>query len=156
ALDLGTTFIKGAVLDLDNLRLHHISRLPFPEPLPNLPPLFHEVDPGKVVTMVRALIADLLTHVPDCEGIVICTQMHGLMLCQPDAPSLHTIITWHHRRVPPPHLPAPASFFDKLPLFPNAGDPQQLGNEYHPSRPLCYLYWMAKNGKLPETTAIPA
>ncbi len=48
ALDLGTSFIKGAVLDLDALRLDHIQRAPFPDPLPNLPPLFCEIDPRAV------------------------------------------------------------------------------------------------------------
>ncbi len=36
-IDLGTTFIKGAVLDLDRLRLGHIQRVPFPAPLGGLP-----------------------------------------------------------------------------------------------------------------------
>ncbi|MCX6045592.1 MAG: hypothetical protein NT075_10810 [Chloroflexi bacterium] len=33
---------------------------------------------------------------------------------------------------------------------------QQMGNELQPSRPLCFLYWMAEQGQLPQTTAIPA
>jgi len=34
AVDLGTTFIKGAVLDLDALRLTHIQRVPSPHRFP--------------------------------------------------------------------------------------------------------------------------
>ena len=37
AIDLGTTHIKGAVLDLDALRIGHIQRFPFPEPIVGLP-----------------------------------------------------------------------------------------------------------------------
>ncbi|MCX6045591.1 MAG: FGGY family carbohydrate kinase [Chloroflexi bacterium] len=99
ALDLGTTFIKGAVLDLDHLRLHHIQRLPFPDPLPNLPPLFYEVDPGKLISTIRALIANLLIHAPDCEGIVMCTQMHGLVLCTPSGQAISNVITWQDQRI---------------------------------------------------------
>src|SRR5215212_7000917 len=99
ALDLGTTFIKGAVLDLDNLRLHHIQRLPFPDPLPNLPPLFYEVDPGQLIATIRALINDLLIHAPDCEGIVMCTQMHGLVLCTSSGEAISNVITWQDQRI---------------------------------------------------------
>jgi sugar (pentulose or hexulose) kinase len=81
ALDLGTTFIKGAILELDTLQLRHIRRQPFPPPIPNLPPLFYEVDPQRVVATVHALLTELLALAPDCEGIVMCTQMHGLVLC---------------------------------------------------------------------------
>ena len=155
ALDLGTTFIKGAVLDLDNLHLHHIQRLPFPEPLPNLPLLFYEVDPGQVVATVRTLITDLLTHAPECEGIVMCTQMHGLVLCTPDGQPLSNVITWQDQRVLATHPTGQGSYFDQLTSLVNAQERQQLGNELQPSRPLCYLYWLAENGQLPQTTALP-
>ena len=36
-IDLGSSYIKGAVLDLDALAIRHIERLPFPEPIPGLP-----------------------------------------------------------------------------------------------------------------------
>ncbi|MFN8492377.1 MAG: FGGY family carbohydrate kinase [Caldilineaceae bacterium] len=156
ALDLGTTFIKGAVLDLDNLSLHHIQRLPFPEPLPNLPPLFYEVDPGQLVATVRTLISDLLQHAPDCEGVVMCTQMHGLVLCQPDGQPMSNVITWQDQRVLTQHPSGAGTYFEQLTRLVSAQEQQQLGNELQPSRPLCYLYWMAENNLLPKTTAIPA
>jgi len=40
ALDVGTSFIKGAIVEPELQRVKHIHRVPFPEPLPNLPPLF--------------------------------------------------------------------------------------------------------------------
>jgi sugar (pentulose or hexulose) kinase len=155
AIDLGTTFIKGAVLDLDGLRLHHIQRLPFPDPLPNLPPLFYEVDPNAVVATVRALIADLLAHALDCEGIVMCTQMHGLVLCNEQGAALSNVITWQDQRVLTPHLAGAGSYFERLRDQLSAQERRQLGNELQPSRPLCFLYWLAQNSQLPPD-AIPA
>ena len=79
-LDLGTSFIKGAVLDLEARRLEHVRRVPFPAPLANANPLLCEVEPEAVLAAVRGLIAELGVHAPDCEGIVMCTQMHGMVL----------------------------------------------------------------------------
>jgi len=155
ALDLGTTFIKGAVLDLDGLRLHHIQRLPFPNPVPHLPTLFYEVDPNQVVATVRTLIADLLTHAPDCEGIVMCTQMHGLVLCNEQGEALSNVITWQDQRVLTPHPAGDGSYFERLRGQLSTQERRQLGNELQPSRPLCFLYWLAQNGQLPPA-AIPA
>ena len=75
ALDLGTSFIKGAILDLDALRLRAVQRVPFPDPLPGLPPRFCEIDPTAVVEATRRLILDLLSLAPDCQGLVMCSQM---------------------------------------------------------------------------------
>lgn len=47
-VDLGTSFIKGAVLDLEALDLGHIERVPMPEPVPGLPPAFREFDPMRL------------------------------------------------------------------------------------------------------------
>jgi len=73
AIDLGTSFIKGTVLDLDALHLAHIRRVPFPAALPDLPPFHYEVAPSAVVAAMRDLIDTLLPHAPDCAGIVMVT-----------------------------------------------------------------------------------
>ncbi len=49
AIDLGTTFVKGAVLDLDTLSIGQISRRAFPDALTGLPSLVYEVDPQAIV-----------------------------------------------------------------------------------------------------------
>jgi sugar (pentulose or hexulose) kinase len=103
ALDLGTTFVKGAVLDLDNLHLRHIRRQPFPKPLSNLPPLFYEVEPQMIVEAVRTLLTELLALAPACEGIVMCTQMHGMVLCTAKGEARSNAITWQDQRSLTPH-----------------------------------------------------
>ena len=84
AIDLGTSFIKGAVLDLDHLRLSHIQRAPFPDPLPGLPPLHKEFSPQAVLAAARQVFQALLPFAGDCEGLVMCSQMHGRTPFQPD------------------------------------------------------------------------
>ena len=53
ALDLGTSSIKGAVIDLDRRRLSQMRRVPFPQPLAGRPPLYCEIDPGQIVAAAR-------------------------------------------------------------------------------------------------------
>lgn len=156
ALDLGTTFVKGAVLDLDHLQLRHIRRQPFPKPLPNLPPLFYEVDPQTLVETVRTLLAELLTLAPDCEGIVMCTQMHGMVLCTAKGEARSNVITWQDQRSLTPHPDGQGTHLARLLSEITPEQRQQTGQEVQPSRPLCYLYWMAVNGRLPQETVIPA
>jgi sugar (pentulose or hexulose) kinase len=154
ALDLGTTFIKGAILDLDTLRINHVRRQPFPPALPGLSPLFYEVDPQVIVQTVRTLIADLFALAPDCTGIIVCTQMHGLVLTAPDGRALSNCITWQDQRVLTPHR-AGGTYFERLAAQVSPQEQLQLGNELQPSRPLCYLHWLAENGQLPAEPACP-
>jgi len=156
ALDLGTTFIKGAVLDLDQLHLKHIQRQPAPKPLVNLPALFYEVDPQSLVATIRTLLADLLALAPDCEGIVMCTQMHGLVLCTAQGEARSNAITWQDQRSLTPHPVGDGTHLARLLATISPEERRQTGHEVQPSRPLSYLYWMAVNGKLPQEDLIPA
>jgi sugar (pentulose or hexulose) kinase len=156
ALDLGTTFIKGGILDLDRLRITHIRRLPFPDPVAGLPALFYEVDPQTIVNTTRQLIQALLADAPDCAGIVLCTQMHGMVLCSETGQPLSNVITWQDQRVLSPHPAGQGSYFDHLRARLSEQERQHLGNEVQPSRPLCYLHWMVQNGQLPPGPAVPA
>ena len=149
AIDLGTSYIKGAVLDLDALRLAQIRRAPFPAALPGLPPLHHEVDPHTVVAAVRELIAALLPHAPDCAGVVMATQMHSLVLADAHGAPLTNAITWQDQRALEPHPAGTGSYFDLLVQRLSADERRQLGNELRPGLPICALFHLAEQGRLP-------
>jgi sugar (pentulose or hexulose) kinase len=153
-LDLGTSFIKGALLDLDDPAIRQVRRLPFPGPLNGLPPLHYEVDAQLVTGVVRELLDALLDAAPDCAGIVLCTQMHGLVLCTEEGAARSNLITWQDQRVLDSH-PAGGTYFDRLLAQVGVLERQELGNELQPSRPLCYLYWLAEQRQLPTETVMP-
>ena len=72
-IDIGTSFIKGAVLDLDSFQLLHAQRVPFPTPIPGKPPLYREFDPQEIMKAVHSLLDDLIPYAGDCEGLIrIC------------------------------------------------------------------------------------
>jgi sugar (pentulose or hexulose) kinase len=155
-IDLGTSFIKGAVLDLENLSLQHIRRVPFPEPVAGLPSLFYEVDPLDVVAAFKRLVAELLPHAPGCAGLVMCSQMHGLVLTTAQGEPRSNCLTWQDQRALLPHPSGAGSYFQVISNRLNPAEHRQQGNELKPSLPLCYLFWLAENKQLSQTELIPA
>jgi sugar (pentulose or hexulose) kinase len=156
ALDLGTSHIKGAVIDPERKTLAHISRTPFPGLIAGLPPLFFEVDPGQIVSAVRQVIHQLLPLAPDCAGLVMCGQMGGLVLTTERGQPLSNYISWRDQRL---LLPAPAgggTYFDSLLGRLTPAEQRQLGHEVRPGLPVCFLFWLAAEGRLPASGAIAA
>ncbi|MCB0105275.1 MAG: hypothetical protein KDE53_05190 [Caldilineaceae bacterium] len=155
AIDLGTSFLKGAVLNLDTQEPTHVRRQPFPAALPDRPPFFYEVDPAAIVAATKALVEELLPYAPECRGVVLCTQMHGLVLATPTGQARSNAITWQDQRVLTPYSAGNGTSFDQLKALIAADEVAELGRELQISRPLCYLYWMAQTGNLPAETVVP-
>jgi sugar (pentulose or hexulose) kinase len=155
AIDLGSSFIKGAVLDLDARSFAHVRRRPFPAPIAGLPPLHFEVDPRQIVDATRALIDDLARDAPDCAGIVFCGQMHGMVLMDARGQPLSNAITWRDQRALTPH-PDGGTVFEQLERRVSPEDRQLLGNELRPGLPLCALFWLAEMGRLPDGATVAA
>jgi sugar (pentulose or hexulose) kinase len=155
-IDIGTSFIKGAVLDAHALRMSHVRRVPFPDPLPGLPPLYREFDPRAVLSAVQRLLADLLAHAAGCEGIVVCSQMHNLVLVSARGEPRSNLTTWQDQRVLLPHPSGQGTYLDVLRQRLSPEQVRQLGNELRPGQPLGVLFWLAEQGQLPGGDAIPA
>ena len=155
-IDMGSSFIKGAVLDLDALAIQHIERLPFPEPLPGLDPGFREFNPTEIVGVTRALLDRLLRHAPDAAGIVMCSQLHGMVLAADDGRAVSNAINWQDQRALQPFPGGGGSYFDEINRRITPEQRRQLGNEPRPGVPLCYLFWLAQNRLLPATPALAA
>ena len=154
-IDIGTSFIKGAVLDLATQRLEHIRRTPFPEPLETGNSLHCEYEPGEVVSAVRSLINDLAAHALDCEGVVMCSQMHGVVVMNDRNEPASNCMTWRDQRAMMPHASGAGTYFDFVLRQATPEVQQQLGHELEPGRPVCFLFWLLEQGKL-ASGLIPA
>lgn len=148
-IDLGTSFIKGAVLDLDAMAIRHVERLPFPEPIRGLDPAFREFDPAEIVSFTRSLLERLRQHAPDAAGVVMCSQLHGMVLTADNGRTVSNAINWQDQRALQSFPGGQESYFDEINRRLTPVERRQLGNEARPGVPLCYLFWLAQNRLLP-------
>ena len=147
AIDVGTSFIKAAVIDLDTLELRRTERVPVPAFVGGLPPLYREVDPGAVLRAVEDLLARLVAHAPRCGGVVLCGLMHGCVLVNARGEAVSNYISWLDQRVTPAE-------FDEIAALTTERDRHEVGNEFRPSIALSLLYWLKRHSVLPEGTPV--
>jgi sugar (pentulose or hexulose) kinase len=147
-IDLGTSFIKGAVLDLETRALQQVQRIPFPRALKCESPLLCEFDPSEILSAVQTLIAGLALHASECEGLVMCSQMHGMVLMNERGEARSNFLSWRDQRAMMPHPSGRGSYYDLVLQRISRAQQRQLGNELDPGRPLCFLFWFREQGKL--------
>ena len=153
-IDLGTSFIKGAVLDAESGRVEHVRRIPFPDPLPGLDPLYCEFAPGQVLAATRTLIEELATLAVECEGLVMCTQLGSMVLMNSEGQAVSNCFGWRDQRVLELHSSGAGSYYKILQERIGAQHCRELGNELPVGAPISFLYWLAEQGKL-EPDLIP-
>lgn len=150
-IDIGSSFIKGAVLNTARLRLEHVRRIPFPGPVAGLEPGLFEVNPQSVLAAFRAMASALARRAQKCEGLVISSQMHGLVLATSRGRALTNIITWRDNRALAPHRSGGGkTYFEELRQRLSDDDIRRTGSELRSALPLCALFTMAEQGQIPK------
>ena len=147
-IDLGTSFIKGAVLNLATRQLEHVRRMPFPDPIATGDSLRCEYDPRQILSAVRSLISELAPRAPDCQGVVTCAQMHGLVLMNDHAEAVSNCVTWRDQRALAPDPSGSGSYFDAIVGKSSPQMRRQVGNELEPARPISFLFCFEQESKL--------
>lgn len=148
-IDIGTTFLKGAVLDLDRPALGAVRRVPMPAPVAGLPPGLCELDPASLLAACRTLIAELLDETPTARGLVVCGQMHGLVLTDRAAGPRSNIVTWQDRRALDPSVNDGGTVFDELLRLVPVAERRATGGELRLGVPITTLYWLNRHRQLP-------
>ena len=155
-IDLGTSFIKGAVLNTDSLRPEHVERIAFPQRVGGLPPGFYEYDPAEILAAARCIVERLIPLAGDCEGVVWSTQMHGLILTTTAGQARSNLLTWLDERAAESHPRGGGSYFDVLAARLTPAERVELGGtELRPGLPVGALFWLAENGRLPADELMP-
>jgi len=147
-VDIGTTFLKGAVLDLGIRAVQHVRRLPMPGPVEGLPATRYELDPDAVLSAVRQLLSELLRAAPDATGLVICSQVHCLVLLDQNGNPKSNIITWKDQRSLEPSQHGKGTLFDELSRTVSAEEQRQLGGEMRVGVPITTLFALRDRGEL--------
>lgn len=156
ALDIGTSFTKGAVVDVERLSIRNVQRVASPSQQSSDNSLHYELDPINVVTGVRQIIKQLANAAPEAVGIQITGQMGGLVLCNPDGTARRPYISWLDRRATGRRSPQAETYFGSLTRIVGKRAADILGNEFRPGLPLSFLYTLAESDELDRHSgAIP-
>jgi len=147
-IDIGTSFIKGAILDLKTCRYEHVLRIPFPDPLPLKDSFRCEFDAQGILNEVSSMILQLTSLGPPCDGIVMCTQMASMVLTNEAGEALSNCIGWRDQRASMPHPSKKGSYHDVIRSHITTEQRADLGNELPVGAPACFLFWMKENGQL--------
>jgi sugar (pentulose or hexulose) kinase len=153
-IDLGTSFIKGAVLDTRSCRIEHIQRIPFPEPLSGLDRMYCEYDPRCILEATRRLIEELTALAVKPDGIVMCNQMGSMLLMNSHGRAASNFFAWRDQRVLQPHPSGAGSYYQILQERIGTQHRRELGNELPVAAPVSFLFWLAEQEKL-EPGLIP-
>ena len=150
-LDIGSSSIKGAVLNLDTMFVGATVRRACPERLPG-PALHFEIDAAAMVAAVASVIDELVEKVEDIEGIVSCSQMAGIVLVDAAGNAQSNYLSWRDQRSLEPHPAGAGSYYDVLREHITAEGMVQLGHECKVGSALSLLFWLFENGQLPVDT----
>jgi len=147
-IDLGTSLIKAAILDLESCELRNIQRVTMPEFAGGLPAGHREVDPTKVMRAVYDVLDSLFRAAPRCDGVVLCGQMQGFVLVNGRGEPVSNYVSWLDQRVS-------AAEFEAIRAQITIEERADLANELRPDIALPLLWWLKSRGALPGHAPTP-
>ncbi|HWC90039.1 MAG TPA: FGGY family carbohydrate kinase [Pirellulales bacterium] len=148
-IDLGSTTIKAGVLDLERSVVTTVRSKPVPGPAPGKPAACFEIDPDAVVHAARQLLDELHPLAGDCQGVVACSQMGGVVLTDAAGAAVTHYLSWRDQRALEPYPATDHSYFDELRQRTTPGDWDRIGRELKPGSAATLLFWLAEKGVIP-------
>uniref|UniRef100_A0A7C2NXX1 Carbohydrate kinase FGGY N-terminal domain-containing protein n=1 Tax=Schlesneria paludicola TaxID=360056 RepID=A0A7C2NXX1_9PLAN len=149
-LDIGSSTIKGAVLNLDQGAIGASVSVPFPAPDPGLPPGWFEVSPEGIETAVRNVLQALLEQVSSPVGLYVSGQMGGVLVVDHDGRPLSNYISWRDQRSLQPLSDAGRNVLDEIRARWDDRLFSSLGNELQAGSTTALLFWLTQRQLLPS------
>ncbi len=145
-IDIGSSSIKGAILDLELSRLMEVRSKPFPAPRTGQPPRHFVVPFEAIVEQVRALIEELLSLDPESSihQIFFSSQMGGIVIDDSAPQPSSVYISWRDERTTEKRVHG-GSYVDEVRDRLGESCIVSLGNELKPGSTLALLYWLNQN-----------
>ncbi len=147
-LDLGGSFLKAAVLDTETGELGEVRRRPFPAFLSGRLEGRREVDAQEIVDAARELLEETIHLAPECGGIWVSGQMHGVVLCDGRGRARSPFVSWQDQRSL--ERGSDGERFEVLKARIGPEDIAALGNELRPGVAITTLDVFQEDGMLPD------
>lgn len=149
-LDIGSSSIKGGILNCENGEISDVRRAPFPEPAVGGPGYF-EVCPETVLAATTDVLGQLLECNPDVGEVRICSQMGGILLADGSGQAVSPYFSWRDQRsLAPVSGGSDDSFLASLERRLSPEQFVELGRELKPGSALTLLAWLQQHGQLPQ------
>lgn len=148
-IDLGSSFIKAVLLDLDHGAIAASSSYPSPQKEPNKNPNIFQLSAVRLAEIVKQLIDEYTSDYHDVEGIIISTQMHGFVYTYPGQEDRY--ISWQDMRCMDPIPGENRTYLQKLDQEIPPEAMRSHGVAIKPSLAACNLYTLfAENPEIPR------
>lgn len=144
-IDIGSSFIKAVLLDLDQYRMISTRKSRSPQKEKNCDPNIFEIPAEEMVDTVRTLIDGYTSEYKDIQGVLISTQMHGFVYSVPERKDMY--VSWQDMRCMNPMEGYEGSYLEFLQEQISPEDMQENGVYLKPSLGICNLYAMLQADK---------
>ncbi|MCA9066648.1 MAG: hypothetical protein KDA96_26455, partial [Planctomycetaceae bacterium] len=148
-IDVGSSSIKGAILDLASREVTGFVSHPFPEAIRGLPGGHFEIDPAEVIRAVRLVLDQLHQNAPTAAALYVSGQMGGTVLVNAQGDALTNYLSWRDQRTLGLR-PEGNSWLDEIRQRWGSETLAQLGNELQPGSSSSLCFWLSEHGLLPE------
>lgn len=148
-IDIGSSSIKGGVLDLEAGVVREIRSRPFPAPRVGLPSSWFEVDLEAIHTATREVLDELARSAPSASRLWTCCQMGGLVLTDADGHGIGPYYSWRDQRALDRRSSTEETHWDWLRRLSTPEELAAVGNELRPGSAITLLSWLAQRGELP-------
>lgn len=150
-LDIGSSTVKGALIDLDSLTIRESVRVPFPDPVRGLPAHHFEIEPQAIIEAVQTVLDQLTENAQKCAGVLSCSQMAGVILADRSGNPLTNYLSWRDQRVLESHPSGLANYYEVLCDRVADSNFKLLGKECKLGSAPSLLFWLAEQGRLPPS-----
>lgn len=149
-VDLGSSYVKAVLLDLDQRRILQKDKMPSPARKLDLEPNYYEIPAGKFVDIVKKMIDGYTKKYLDIDGVIISTQMHGFIYQTKEREDIY--ISWQDMRCMNFMPEEKCSYLEWMESKISQEEMRNNGVYLKPSLAVCNLFTLLEtNHQLPKT-----
>ena len=155
-IDIGGTYIKGAILDIKRKRILDLKRIALPKFVKNKNLNLRELNPNLIFLRTKKLINLLANRHKNISDIFISSQMHGCVLINNKLNAKTNFISWQDQRATEIYKKYKKSYYEILIKKLGQKRISLCGNEIKVGYPITSLCYLSENGKnLQNLTPLP-
>ncbi len=158
-IDIGASFIKGALFDLEKLKVKRIIKHSTPTSSSTTrstrEEVRFEVNCDLYEKLVRKIISELLQIEETVEGIVLSTQMHGMVLVDSRLKQITPFIGWQDERLHE-KISKNETWLDRLNKKLEKIDTSRTGIKFRTGLMGSTLFWLKENNLLKKDQNVKA